>query len=142
MTAIYYFRRPYFTFDGYILLLVAIYYFRRLYTTFDGNIPESTAIYCFRRIYTTFSYKSINNQKQPWKGVLNIKWKKLDNTTLKDQFPIQVWNFTKTNFFADVFKLLQQHSSGRFCSDFSRISEWFFKEQKQWPEGILQKQCF
>ena len=49
----------------------------------------------------------INNQKQPWKGVLNIEWKKLlDNTTWKAQFLIQVWKFTKTNFFAGVFKLL------------------------------------
>ena len=38
MTAIYYFRRPYTTFDGYILLLTAIYHIRRLYITFDGYI--------------------------------------------------------------------------------------------------------
>ena len=32
----------------------------------------------------------INNQKQPWKGVLNIEWKKLLNdTTWKGQFPVQ-----------------------------------------------------
>ena len=55
MTAIYYFRRPYTTFDGYILLLAAIYYFRRLYTIFGGYIPHSTAIYYFPRLYTTFS---------------------------------------------------------------------------------------
>ena len=38
MTAIYYFRRLYTTYGGYILLSTAIYYFRRLYITFDGYI--------------------------------------------------------------------------------------------------------
>ena len=36
---------------------------------------------------------------------------------------MRVWNFTKTNFFACVFKLLYQHCSGKFCillSNFSR----------------------
>ena len=28
--------------------------------------------------------------------------------------PIQTWNFTKTNFFASVFKLFYQHSSGKY----------------------------
>ena len=36
MVAIYYFRRLYTTYGGYILLSAAIYYFRRLYVTFDG----------------------------------------------------------------------------------------------------------
>ena len=47
MTAIYYFRRPYTTFDGYILLW-------RLYTTFDGYILLLTAIYYIRWLYITF----------------------------------------------------------------------------------------
>ena len=38
MAAIYYFRRLYPTYDGYILLSKAIYYFRRLYIAFDGYI--------------------------------------------------------------------------------------------------------
>ena len=32
----YYFWRPYTTFNGCMLLLTAIYYIRRLYITFDG----------------------------------------------------------------------------------------------------------
>ena len=54
MTAIYYFRRPYTTFDGYMLLSAAIYYFRRIYTTFDGYILLLTALYYFLRLFTTF----------------------------------------------------------------------------------------
>ena len=51
MTAIYYFRRPYTTFDGYILLLTAIYHIRRLYITFDGYILLLALRYCdFARI--------------------------------------------------------------------------------------------
>ena len=46
MTALYYFRRLYTTFDGYILLLAAIYY--------DGYILLLTAIYHIRWIYITF----------------------------------------------------------------------------------------
>ena len=38
MAAIYYFRRLYTTYGGYILLSAAVYYFRRLYITFDGYI--------------------------------------------------------------------------------------------------------
>ena len=38
MAAIYYFRRLYTTYGGYILLSAAIYYFRRLYITFGGYI--------------------------------------------------------------------------------------------------------
>ena len=38
MAAIYYFRRLYTTYGGYILLSAAIYYFRRLCITFDGYI--------------------------------------------------------------------------------------------------------
>ena len=38
MAAIYYFRRLYTTYGGYILLSVAIFYFRRLYITFGGYI--------------------------------------------------------------------------------------------------------
>ena len=49
-----------------------------------------------------------------------------------------LWNFTKTNFSVRVFKLLYQHSSGRFCI----LSEWFFKEQKQWPEAFCKKNFF
>ena len=33
---------------------------------------------------------------------------------------------------------MYQHSNGRFCI----LPEWLFKEQKQWPEGILQKKLF
>ena len=81
----------------------------------------------------------INNQKQQWKGVLNVEWKKLlDNTTQNGQFLIQVWNLTKANFFVGVFWLLYQHSIGRFCL----LPEWFFKHQKQRPKGILQKKLF
>ena len=51
MTAIYYFRRPYTTFDGYILLLMVIYYIRRLYITFDGYTLLLALPYCgFSRI--------------------------------------------------------------------------------------------
>ena len=51
MTVIYYFRRPYTTFDGYILLLTAIYHIRRLYITFDGYILLLALRYCdFARI--------------------------------------------------------------------------------------------
>ena len=38
MATIYYFRRLYTTYGGYIPLLKAIYYFRRLYIIFDGYI--------------------------------------------------------------------------------------------------------
>ena len=38
MAAIYYFRRLYTTYGGYILLSTAIYNFRQLYITFDGYI--------------------------------------------------------------------------------------------------------
>ena len=38
MEVIYYFRRLYTTYEGYIQLSTAIYYFRRLYITFDGYI--------------------------------------------------------------------------------------------------------
>ena len=38
MAAIYYFRRLYTTYGGYILLSAALYYFRRLCITFDGYI--------------------------------------------------------------------------------------------------------
>ena len=38
MAALYYFRRLYTTYSGYILLSTAIYYFRPLYITFDGYI--------------------------------------------------------------------------------------------------------
>ena len=38
MAAIYYFRRLYTTYGGYILLSAALYYFRGLYITFDGYI--------------------------------------------------------------------------------------------------------
>ena len=38
MAAIYYFRRLYTTYGGYILLSAAVYYFQRLYITFDGYI--------------------------------------------------------------------------------------------------------
>ena len=38
MVVIYYFRRLYTTYGGYVLLLTIIYYFRRLYITFDGYI--------------------------------------------------------------------------------------------------------
>ena len=34
--------------------MAAIYYFRRLYTTYGGYILPSTAIYYFRRLYITF----------------------------------------------------------------------------------------
>ena len=61
-TAIYYYRRPYTTFNGSILLLAAIYYSWRLYTTVDGYIPHWTAIYYFRRLYTTFSFMLMISQ--------------------------------------------------------------------------------
>ena len=54
LTAIYYFRLPYTTFDSYIPLSTAIYYFWRLYTTFDGYILLLTAIYHIRRLNITF----------------------------------------------------------------------------------------
>ena len=38
MAAIYYFRRLYTTYGGYILLSTAIYNFRQLYITFNGYI--------------------------------------------------------------------------------------------------------
>ena len=38
MAAIYYFRRLYTTYGGYILLSAAVYYFPWLYITFDGYI--------------------------------------------------------------------------------------------------------
>ena len=51
LTTINYFRRPYTTFDGYILLLTAIYHIRRLYNTFDGYILLLALSYCnFARI--------------------------------------------------------------------------------------------
>ena len=51
MTAIYYFWRPYTTFDGYILLLTVICYIRQLYITFDGFILLLALPYCdFARI--------------------------------------------------------------------------------------------
>ena len=51
LTTINYFRRPYTTFDGYILLLTAIYHIRRLYITFDGYILLLALRYCdFARI--------------------------------------------------------------------------------------------
>ena len=45
LTTIYYFLRPYTTFDS----------FWRLYNTFDGYILPSTATYYLRRLCTTFS---------------------------------------------------------------------------------------
>ena len=60
LTAIYYFRWPYTTFDGYILLLAVIYYyFRRLYITFNGYILLLALCYCdFARIqvFPTISF--------------------------------------------------------------------------------------
>ena len=48
-------------FDHYELLLTAIYcltvviyYFKRLYTTYDGYVPLLTAVYYFQRLYITF----------------------------------------------------------------------------------------
>ena len=38
MVAIYYFRRLYTTYCGYILLSAAIYYFQQVYITFEGYI--------------------------------------------------------------------------------------------------------
>ena len=59
LTTINYFRRPYTTFDGYILLLTAIYHIRRLYITFDGYILFLALRYCdFARIqvFPTISF--------------------------------------------------------------------------------------
>ena len=51
MTAIYYFRQPYTTFNGYIVLLTAIYHIRRQYITFDDYMLLLALRYCdFARI--------------------------------------------------------------------------------------------
>ena len=51
MTAIYYFRQPYTTFNGYIVLLTAIYHIRRQYITFDDCMLLLALRYCdFARI--------------------------------------------------------------------------------------------
>ena len=56
MAAIYYFRRLYTTYGGYILLSTAIYYFRRLYITFDGYILHLALPDCdFVRIQDFFT---------------------------------------------------------------------------------------
>ena len=39
---------------------------------------------------------------------------------------IQVWNFIKINFFAAVFKLFYQHSSGKFCVTIERFASFVY----------------
>ena len=79
---------------------------------------EIVCIFCFcdQRILAKDRQKL---QKHPWKGALNNKWKKL---FVGGQLLIQVWNFIKINFFAAVFKLFYQHSSGKFCVTFERFT--------------------
>ena len=50
MRAIYYFRRPNTTFDGYILHSTAIYYFRRLYTVLALHCCDYARIQVFPEI--------------------------------------------------------------------------------------------
>ena len=59
----------------------------------------------------------INNNRSSHRKVFEylVKKKLLKNTTKRGQLPIKVWNFAKVNFFAAVFQLFYQHSSGKFC---------------------------
>ena len=50
----------------------------------------------------------------------------LENTTKRGQLLIQVWNFSKINFFAALFKLLYHHSSGRFCVTIDRFASFVY----------------